>query len=415
MWHPVMESPDLRLPSQIGRYKIERLLGRGAMGRVLLAHDPVLDRSVAIKLLRDDLNIPPEQHDALLHRMRQEARASARVSHPNIVALHDMGEDPELGLCLVFEYAEGQTLKERILRGPLGPEAAAKLAREVGDALTTAHLAGVLHRDIKPENIILTPTGAKVADFGIARVPDSTLTRDGGLLGTPAYSAPECIASGKFSPLSDQFSFAATLYEAISGQRAFPGEDAIAVATRITTDEPPGIAELAGLDPHVDEVLSRGLAKAPSARFEDARAFGRALAEALWQSPRQQLATLPDERHRTHAPSAHESRTTRLVVGGAAVGALLGIAGFQLIMGLREPERALPGRAEQVADESTPKAPEPIAVESPKSKSKPAVHHDAARDAGTTKASHSTSSDGGRSAPDARDAGDAGNAQVAPP
>src|ERR1700710_2341298 len=264
-----MEPSEQGLPSQIGRYKIERLLGRGAMGRVLLAHDPVLDRSVAIKLLRDDLNIPPEQHDALLHRMRQEARASARVSHPNIVALHDMGEDPDLGLCLVFEYAEGQTLKERILRGPLGPEAAAKLAREVGDALTTAHLAGVLHRDIKPENIILTPTGAKVADFGIARVPDSTLTRDGGLLGTPAYSAPECIASGKFSPLSDQFSLAATLYEAVSGQRAFPGEDAIAVATRITTDEPPGIAEFAGVDPHVDDVLARGLAKDPSARFED--------------------------------------------------------------------------------------------------------------------------------------------------
>ena len=404
-----MESPDVRLPTQIGRYKIERLLGRGAMGRVLLAHDPVLDRSVAIKLLRDDLNIPREQHDALLHRMRQEARASARVSHPNIVTLHDMGEDPELGLCLVFEYAEGQTLKERILRGPLGPEAAAKLAREVGDALTTAHLAGVLHRDIKPENIILTPTGAKVADFGIARVPDSTLTRDGGLLGTPAYSAPECIASGKFSPLSDQFSLAATLYEAVSGQRAFPGEDAIAVATRITTDEPPGIAELAGLDPHVDEVLARGLAKLPSARFEDARTFGRALAEALWQSPRRQLPTLPDQSHRTHAPSAHESRTTRLVVGGAAVGALLGIAGFQLIMGLREAERSLPARAEQVAEESRPKAPETALPESPKSKSK--AHHDA-RDGGVNKATRATSSDGGKPA---TESSHAGNAQVTAP
>src|SRR3954462_284095 len=291
-----MEPTDPGLPTQIGRYRVERLLGRGAMGRVLLAHDPVLDRSVAIKLLRDDLNIPPEQHDALLHRMRQEARASARVSHPNIVALHDMGEDPSLGLCLVFEYAEGLTLKERLQRGPLGPEAAAKLAREVGDALTTAHTAGVLHRDIKPENIILTPTGAKVADFGIARVPDSTLTRDGGLLGTPAYSAPECIETGRFSPLSDQFSLAATLYEAVSGQRAFPGEDAIAVATRITNEEPPGIAELSGLDPHVDDVLARGLSKTPSARFEDARAFGAALAEALGQSPRQRLPTLPDER-----------------------------------------------------------------------------------------------------------------------
>ncbi len=116
-----------------------------------------------IKLLRDDLDIPPEQHDALLHRMRQEARASARVSHPNIVALHDMGEDPSLGLCLVFEYAEGPHAQgAHCARDRSAPRRRRSVAREVGDALTTAHLAGVLHRDIKPENIILTSTGAKV-------------------------------------------------------------------------------------------------------------------------------------------------------------------------------------------------------------------------------------------------------------
>ena len=404
-----MESSEKALPAQIGRYRIERLLGRGAMGRVLLAHDPVLDRSVAIKLLRDDLNIPPEQHDALLHRMRQEARASARVSHPNIVALHDMGEDPELGLCLVFEYAEGLTLKERLQRGPLGPEAAAKLAREVGDALTTAHAAGVLHRDIKPENIILTPTGAKVADFGIARVPDSTLTKDGGLLGTPAYSAPECIASGKFSPLSDQFSLAATLYEAVSGQRAFPGEDAIAVATRITTDDPPAIAAYAGVDPHVDAVLSRGLSKVPSARFEDSRAFGKALAEALWQSPRVQLPTIPDLRHRNSAPSPQETRTTRLVLGGAAVGALLGIAGFQLSIGLREPEHPPESRAEQVQVAQPSRASSPPAVEPAPKKPKP-VRKEPARDAGAARNVRPTGADGG-----APVVADAGTEQVTPP
>jgi eukaryotic-like serine/threonine-protein kinase len=384
-----MDPSDTRLPTQIGRYKIERLLGRGAMGRVLLAHDPVLDRSVAIKLLRDDLNIPPEQHEALLHRMRQEARASARVSHPNIVSLHDMGEDPELGLCLVFEYAEGLTLKERLLRGPLGPEAAAKLAREVGEALTTAHNAGVLHRDIKPENIILTPTGAKVADFGIARVPDSTLTRDGGLLGTPAYSAPECIETGKFSPLSDQFSLAATLYEAVSGQRAFPGEDAIAVATRITNEEPPPIAEFAGVDAHVDEVLARGLAKDPANRYQDASAFGLALSEALLQSPRAKLATLPDQRHRSQEPSAHESRSARLLIGGAAIGALLGIAGFQLTLGLREPERSAEARSESVDTGNSaarPAAITAVASESPKPpKAKPSPNR---RDAGAPRAAH---------------------------
>jgi len=312
----------------------------------------------------------------------------------------------------VFEYAEGLTLKERLLKGPLGPEAAAKLAREVGDALTTAHSAGVLHRDIKPENIILTPTGAKVADFGIARVPDSTLTRDGGLLGTPAYSAPECIETGRFSPLSDQFSLAATLYEAVSGQRAFPGEDAIAVATRITTDEPPGIADLAGLDPHVDDVLARGLSKDPSGRYEDARAFGAELAEALWQSPRRQLATLPDERHRTHAPSPHEARTARLVIGGAAVGALLGIAGFQLSIGLREGEHPAEARVEQVTQVAPKDAPEPAQpAEAPKAKPKPAKRE--ARDGGTTKAARAAVNDAG--SPEQPDAGNAGNPQVRTP
>jgi serine/threonine-protein kinase len=287
------------------------------------------------------LVIPPEQKDALIDRMRQEARASARVTHPNIVGLYDMGEDPELGLFLVFEYAEGLTLEQRISRGPLGAEAGAKLARELGDALTTAHAVGVLHRDIKPQNIILTPTGAKIADFGIARVPDSTLTRDGGLLGTPAYSAPESITKGTFSPLSDQFSLAATLYEALSQTRAFPGEDAVSVATRITTDTPPGIAALCGLDAHVDAILQRGLAKTPAERFPSARELGETLAEALGIPTRKMQPTLPDEHHR-RAPwqPPAERRGVRTFVGGVALGGLLGVAALQLSNVLREPENS---------------------------------------------------------------------------
>jgi len=245
--------------------------------------------------------------------------------------------------------------------------------------------------------------------YCIARVPDSTLTRDGGLLGTPAYSAPECIASGKFSPLSDQFSLAATLYEAVSGKRAFPGEDAIAVATSITTDEPPSIAAYAGLDPHVDDVLARGLSKIPSARFEDARAFGRALAEALWQSPRMQLPTLPDMRHRNSAPSAQETRTTRLVLGGAAVGALLGIAGFQLSAGLREPEHPPAPRAEQVQIQQPSKGESPLLVEPAAKKSKPA-RREAAREAAPAKAARVAAGDAGSPG-----AADAGSERVAPP
>ena len=187
-----MEAREAPLPPRIGRYRIERLLGRGAMGRVVLARDLVLDREVAVKLLRDDLGLEPEQQRALLDRMRHEAKACARVGHPNIVQLFDMGEEPSLGLYLVFEYASGTTLKDRLAQGPLQAGSAADVAREIGDALSTAHESGVLHRDVKPDNIILTPRGSKIADFGIARVPNSTLTKNGGLLGTPAYSAPEC-------------------------------------------------------------------------------------------------------------------------------------------------------------------------------------------------------------------------------
>jgi serine/threonine-protein kinase len=230
--------------------------------------------------------------------MRQEARASARVSHPHLVALHDMGEDARTGLFLVFEYVAGQTLKQRLTEGRLPPEPAARLARELGSALNFAHEAGVVHRDIKPENVMLSRTGAKVADFGIARIPDSTLTQGGSVLGTPAYSAPEAIRSGRFSTHSDQFSLAATLYEAISGKRAFPGDDAVAVATLITNDHPLPFAASLALAPEVDLVLTRALAKNPKDRYPNCEEFGRTLADALCVRTRAALPTMPDSFHR---------------------------------------------------------------------------------------------------------------------
>lgn len=292
------------LPRQIGRYQVSRELGKGAMGRVLLCHDPVLDRDVAVKHLRSDLPLPPEQRAPLVERMRQEARASARVSHPNLVALYDMGEDARTGLFLVFEYVQGQTLKQCLTDGRLPSDQAARLARELGSALHFAHAAGVVHRDIKPENVMISPTGAKVADFGIARIPDSTLTQGGSVLGTPAYSAPEAIRSGKFSAQSDQFSLAATLYEAISGKRAFPGDDAVAVATLITNDHAAPIAAALGLPAEVDLVLERALSKNPRDRYPNCDEFGRMLSEALRPNRRATLPTLPDSFHRDEARNA---------------------------------------------------------------------------------------------------------------
>jgi len=269
------------LPAEIGRYAVVHELGLGGMGRVLLARDSVLGRDVAIKILRDDLGIPPETREQLFERMKNEARAAAAISHPNLVTLFDMGEEESVGLYLVFEYIEGPTLRDRIGRGTVPASEIARMARELGGALARAHEAGVIHRDVKPENIMLSRDGAKITDFGIARLPDSKLTRAGAVLGTPAYSAPEALASSEFSSRSDQFSLAATFYEALSGKRAFPGDDAMTVATRVATEEATPIGAFA----NVDEVLARAMSKDKGKRFASCAIFGEALATALESRP----------------------------------------------------------------------------------------------------------------------------------
>lgn len=292
--HHPPRTRELPVPATIGRYQVERLLGQGGMGRVWLARDTVLGRNVAIKVLRDDLQLPPPVHDELVTRMEHEARAAAAVGHPNIVVLHDMGEDETLGLFLVFEYVTTRdagssedivlSLRDRLKRGSLGFSEIAKLAREVGSALSFAHEAGVIHRDVKPENILFSRTGFKIADFGIARIPDSTITRTNTVLGTPAYTAPEALSKGEFSPASDQFSLAATLYEAAAGARAFAAEDPIATAGKVSSEPPPPLEEMLGEDVVVralDEALQRGLAKTPEERFASCAELGEAVARVI--------------------------------------------------------------------------------------------------------------------------------------
>lgn len=277
-------------PKRIGRYDVERMLGQGGMGRVWLARDTVLGRRVAVKVLRDDLALPPRVKDELFVRMEHEARAAAAVSHPNIVTLYDMGEDKPFGLFLVFEYVaskdgdEKHSLRERLASGPLPFAEVAKLARELGSALTFAHEAGVIHRDVKPENILFSRTGFKIADFGIARIPESTITRANTVLGTPAYTAPEALGNGEFSPASDQFALAATLYESATGRRAFQAEDAISTAGKVSSEPPPALPTLIGSDAVVvalDAVLQKGLAKAPGDRYSSCAELGEEVARIL--------------------------------------------------------------------------------------------------------------------------------------
>lgn len=293
------------------------------MGVVLLAHDPTLDRNVALKFLRPDLKLTAEEREALMTRMRHEARAMARISHPGIVSLFDMGEQDGVGVYLVFELADGPTLEETLRRGKLDPVGIAGLAQDLGAALTAAHKAGIVHRDIKPANIILTEFGARVADFGVARLPESTLTRAGAKVGTPAYSAPESIRHGSHSAATDQFSMAATLYEAMSGRRAFPGDEAVAVARKIETETPFGIAQGLGLSPSVDRVLLRGMSQSAGDRYATCHALGEALSRALG-SNRTPQPTLPD-RHRTTPLPPNRLRllgsSALILFVGATVGA----------------------------------------------------------------------------------------------
>jgi len=325
----------MALPSRIGRYEVECLLGQGGMGRVLLARDTVLGRQVALKILRDDLGLTPELKTQGVDRLRQEARAAATLSHPAVVTLHDMGQDESVGLYLVFEFIAGPTLRESLApKRPLAPTEVAKLARALGAALTYAHVAGVVHRDVKPENVMLSPSGPKLTDFGIARLPDSTLTGAGAVLGTPAYSAPEGLATGTFSACSDQFSLAATLYEALTGQRAFPGDDALVVATRVATGKPPApttvIPALRGF-PHVDVIFKRALAKEPKNRFGSCEVFGNVLAAEL-EGANVAFMTTPVPR------SSMAMRATRRWQNIAALGALAVIVGLVAVGRTRGPE-----------------------------------------------------------------------------
>jgi eukaryotic-like serine/threonine-protein kinase len=299
-------------PTTLGRYAIERTLGEGGMGRVYLARDAVLGRLVAVKIVRPGLDLEPEILASLGDRMRNEARAAATVSHPAIVTLHDMGVDDALGVYLVFEYVDAESLRARITRtGAVSLHEIPALARELGAALTLAHEAGVIHRDVKPENVLLSRHGPKLADFGVARIPESKLTQRGTVLGTPAYSAPEALVNGAFSPASDQFSLAATLYEAISGRRAFEGEDALAIAEAVDRASPSPL-DATTASPRIvealDRALTRGMTKQPQDRFRSCAELAEAVAKAI-EAPTSADTPAPASTRAPAAPSADAAPT----------------------------------------------------------------------------------------------------------
>ncbi|MDZ7409843.1 MAG: protein kinase [candidate division KSB1 bacterium] len=267
-------------PSKINRYVIEREISKGASGRIYKAWDPKLDRAVVLKIVHYGLGVSTQEIHVLKDRIYREARAIAKLHHPNIVVVYDIDDEPDFSY-IVMEHLEGRDLGQILQNGqPLPCSRALDIVLQVCSALEYAHQAGVFHRDIKPSNIMLLANEEiKVMDFGIAKINDYlTLTQTGRVLGTPSYMAPEQIEGHDTDGRADLFSLGVVLYELLAGKRPFLADTLASLAYKIVhTPHPPLCRENSALPPELEEVLDRALAKKPAARFQSAAAFREAL------------------------------------------------------------------------------------------------------------------------------------------
>jgi serine/threonine-protein kinase len=265
------------------RYELEEVVGTGGMSSVYRAHDRLLERDVALKVLHEQFGEDGEH----VERFRREARAVAQLSHPNIVTVIDRGEQDGRQF-IVFEYVAGENLKSLVEReAPLPEREAVQIALEVARALAFAHDHGLVHRDVKPQNVLLTETGeAKVTDFGIARSLDRDvrggLTQTGTVMGTSDYIAPEQARGAKSSVGTDIYSLGVVLYELLTGELPFRGENFVAVAMRHINDPVPSVRELRpDVSPRLDGAIQRAMAKDPRRRFPSMEAFAAELQACL--------------------------------------------------------------------------------------------------------------------------------------
>ncbi len=261
----------------LDRYELEELVGSGGMSSVYRAHDRLLDRTVAMKFLHEHQLQDPEN----LERFRREARSAAVLSHPNIVTVIDRGEHDGRPF-IVFEFVDGENLKRMILRErPVPVATALGLAIQVARGLSFAHRSGLVHRDVKPQNVLLNGEGdAKVTDFGIARSLDVQrgLTQTGTVLGTSDYIAPEQAQGMRVDEQTDVYSLGVVLYELLTGDVPFPGENFVAVAMQHINEPPPPVRDKRpDVPPRVDAAVQRAMAKNPRDRFPSMADFGREL------------------------------------------------------------------------------------------------------------------------------------------
>jgi serine/threonine-protein kinase len=294
-------------PSSIGRYEIIRRLGEGGMGTVYLGRDPLIDRHVAIKFLRDGL-----ENDELRERFIREARSAGRLQHANIVVIFDVGEQGGRPY-IAMEYVPGYTVADIVRRRDTMPiQSKIRLLEQLCDGLSYAHRAGIVHRDIKPANVIINQEGVlKILDFGIARLGGAGLTMAGVLLGTLNYMSPEQITGAAVDKRSDIFAVGALCYEFLSYTRAFPGDLQDGILHRIIVQHPPALEKICpGIDPQIVAVVAKSLERSPPNVTRTSRPCGRTSKPHAWRSGRRRRRAPPSRRPR-RGSSGLQSRHRR--------------------------------------------------------------------------------------------------------
>lgn len=337
-----MAPADITGRKVLNRYKIVEKIGGGGMSVVWKAYDLVLDRNVALKVLRPEMS----EDEEFIRRFRREAQSVASLSHPNIVNIYDVGEDSGLYF-IVMELIEGETLRDKMKReGPIDPREALEIASEICDALSCAHARRIIHRDVKPQNILLTETGhVKVADFGIARALGaiSTTSRDL-VVGSAPYVSPEQAKNGVVSTRSDIYSLGVVLFEMLAGRQPFEGETPVAVALQHIHSEAPALKSVRPTIPEsVSDLVAKALRKNPEERFasvdEMRREMELILAGGLPDTPgkesrRYEASPVHDEEDDAVArPKTRKPRltlATKIFIGVAAIA--LAMAGYAVII-----------------------------------------------------------------------------------
>ncbi|MBS3951005.1 MAG: Stk1 family PASTA domain-containing Ser/Thr kinase [Peptococcaceae bacterium] len=304
-----------------GRYALGERLGGGGTAFVYKGRDSLLNRTVAVKVLNTQLT----SDEDFVAKFRREAQAAASLSNPHIVGIYDVGQDGDI-YYIVMEYVEGKTLKHHIMdKGPLDTSQALDVAMQIAEGLRHAHRHGVIHRDIKPHNILLTRDGqAKVADFGIARATtSSTLTQSGSLMGSVHYLSPEQARGGFTNERSDIYSLGVVLYEMITGQVPFTGDNVFSIGLKHLQESPRPPRELnKDIDPRLEEIVLKAMSKEQGARFSSADGMLNALADIAGSMENQterkmskrrtkeQAESLP-ELDNTYVPGMNAASTTR--------------------------------------------------------------------------------------------------------